>query len=132
MIWTKNGNIAILSEPPIDEIALARPRILMNHIDMRVALTSPKDPCPIVLIPANPINNFHSESTVLIHMVTNPIKTTNVARVRLAPNLSIDLPITIMNAAALREAAEYMDENVDLDHPISSIIGCRNMDMTYV
>jgi hypothetical protein len=79
---------------------------------------------------ANPITNFHSESTALIQIVAKPIKTIRAVRVRLVPNLSSDLPTTIMNNAALREAMAYIDENRVLDHPISVIIGSMKMDTT--
>ena len=122
--------MAILAAPPNDATAVALPLIRMNQIDIIVEDTRPKEPWPIVLRAANPINSCHSVLTPLIQIQAKPISIHKTTSIFLEPILSNALPTKIMNKAAVKEPAVYIPENKVRDQFKSSIIGSKKIEDT--
>ena len=65
-------------------------------------------------------------------MVEISMRTTSMLSILRDPNLSNSLPDAIMNIAAEKEPTVYKPEKLVRDQFISSIIGSKNIEITYV
>jgi len=126
------GNNAWLMTDPREVIAITRPRWRINHKAISVVGIKVNEPCPNRRIAIKPRYSSMGLDTVLIQTAANPNRRPTSTSIIRAPNRSKSFPTNIIAVEAVREPSVYKPDTVDLDQPVSSMMGSTKTEKLYV